>query len=1073
MAPTSKNSRKRNENEIRLLVCLSCKSTGTGRRREKCFEGTLNSGVLRCRGLTQHIQRCNNENECWEFYNNRQLIDHTNGGRIDFRTSGLEPIEEDLPSPKRHHFSVSRLGLTLTGNGPLSSLVQDNHNLNSQVLYNPCQPRLDRDVIQSLARTNENVLIGDGQEFTHNDSDFSEAALPAVPTTIDKIEALLPPSNMLIAEIELLNVMIRHKMPLNAYKSIFEWAKMCQGMTGFEFSSRTTKRRERQTIVNEIHNHIAIPDYAFEPKTIKWLPDEKPIQVYVRPFMKAVNALLSNPALVKEENFSFPHPENPFLSKPTETGEKTYITELHHGKWWSETWEKKCTAENEILVPVILYMDSISLDVHGKLSLTPLNMTLGIFNTATRKLPSAWETLYFHPDTSFEATRNETPARKKSQTSLDVVHNLHNGLRVALESFKELTERPGGVFWDNLPYAGKHWEVSMKFAIAFVIGDTELHDKLCGRFNCRNDRVKCLCRHCNCPTKYTVNPSKQPGMKLFVPSDLSPHLPLNTLRDVSHHPIENAFHDLDFGANQHNIHLATPGECLHMHQLGVAKRAMEAFEDFVMGRVRQEPEQRKKKGHRQKALDIISQIAQQYGQQIARQSDREFPRTKFTTSILSTTKKEGKDFAGIILCALIAMMSDTGKDALKSMAHLSDERIRGQIRTFELILQMEEFLQYGALEKGPQQTNFRKTIVHFINEINKNCKRKKGMDTVLIKNHLYFHLHDYIEMWGPPAGWDSAPSESHHKSEIKAPSKNTQQNPSTLIKQTIKRMVEYRTIKRFRDVFPLQGPPKSSSRKPPVWGARFSIFKDPSGKATMEWKNKQRNGIRPFYPQEVLDFCAEYVVPITKDNRVEGFTEHYRTDKGRDDLQLTFRCHPSFRSEAGQTCDTWYDWAVFDLGEDGQIPCRILCLLDLFGLTYGTHSIRGFDVDADGPHAIVQRFRSEPTAVEPSRIISRGKLRDELYLLPCDCIVSEVAVVQNRSGDGTESREFFVLANKVSWRQQFFDTMRTIGRKSFHELYLPSMDEEDLLVVLDEVEEDSDLEEDSNEEDLEEEEEEY
>jgi len=54
-----------------------------------------------------------------------------------------------------------------------------------------------------------------------------------------------------------------------------------------------------------------------------------------------------------------------------------------------------------LLVPLIFYMDGISLDAHGRLSLTPLNMTLGIFSTETRKRPEAWSTIYFHPRSNF------------------------------------------------------------------------------------------------------------------------------------------------------------------------------------------------------------------------------------------------------------------------------------------------------------------------------------------------------------------------------------------------------------------------------------------------------------------------------------------------------------------------------------------------------------------------------------------------------------------------------------------------------------------------------------------------
>ena len=40
-------------------------------------------------------------------------------------------------------------------------------------------------------------------------------------------------------------------------------------------------------------------------------------------------------------------------------------------------------------------------------------------------------------------------------------------------------------------------------------------------------------------------------------------------------------------------------------------------------------------------------------------------------------------------------------------------------------------------------------------------------------------------MWGPPAGWDSAASDSHHKTEIKAPTKNAQRNASSFIEQNL------------------------------------------------------------------------------------------------------------------------------------------------------------------------------------------------------------------------------------------------------------------------------------------------
>ena len=391
---------------------------------------------------------------------------------------------------------------------------------------------------------------------------------------------LMPPGPQLTADIELMTIMMKHKLSLNTFKTIFDWATTCQSRIGFDFKTATP--RSRDVIFDQIRTRLNLSEDNFKPEIINWLPDNIPTQIFVRPFMNALNALLSNTSLVKEANFLFPDASTPLSPVNLVDDEHTDITELHHGKWWSNSWKTLCKPNtDEILVPIILYMDGISLDAHGRLTLTPLNMTLGIFNVATRTRPDAWETIYFHPDAEFLSSDHS-----RKYKSVENIQNLHNGIKAALSSFKEACESEEGVLWECLPYAGREWTVKMKFSIAYIIGDTELHDKLCGSYGCRNEKVKQLCRHCNCPTNSSSNPSKQTTTKLWTPNDLCPIMSDEFFQTNSHHRIHNAFHDLDFGSyNPHNIHLCTPGECLHMHQLGVAKRALETFENFVMGRL--------------------------------------------------------------------------------------------------------------------------------------------------------------------------------------------------------------------------------------------------------------------------------------------------------------------------------------------------------------------------------------------------------------------------------------------------------------------------------------------------------
>ena len=83
-----------------------------------------------------------------------------------------------------------------------------------------------------------------------------------------------------------------------------------------------------------------------------------------------------------------------------------------------------------------------------------------------------------------------------------------------------------------------------------------------------------LCQHCDCLTEYCNVPIRQHNTTLWKPSDFAPN-PDNTEAEhkeyfisISHHPVENAFHLLNFGSgNEQNIHTGTPRKNVHMMQL--------------------------------------------------------------------------------------------------------------------------------------------------------------------------------------------------------------------------------------------------------------------------------------------------------------------------------------------------------------------------------------------------------------------------------------------------------------------------------------------------------------------------
>ena len=1068
------------------VYCIKCFGKGKGKKKPKIFKDAVEheNGRIYSRKLCEHIT---STKECRSFYNNRPYL----GGRLNHRSSLLKFCRHrDIQRDLQRELRGIELGVTN---------IPGNKNLQSQVTLDPFVPTMDRQFLDEMLNesfddttaddgwmphgydtdasgedlddgSNMGTSSGDEDEHSFHDNDSNDSSdgeegkeeegKEERSSTLPPPESITTPNHQryvtddLRVKLKLMKIMRQHNIPLKAEREIIDWAYHAHRMTCFNWNvAGELLMTNRDTTMK--HFYKAVPELSkneFEPQLIDWhiKPTEKvrngitKKQVYIRSFRKALKSLLTNADLVKEDNLSFPNKETPLSPEdnPPLNPKETVVTELHHGSWWYESWKKMChEGKNEILVPVILYMDGISLDNHQRLSIEPLNMTLGIFSNLTRATrPDAWETLYFHP----QAAKNEG-------SPLNNLVNLHTGLRAALESFKEASELPDGIGYSNLQWNGKRWSVRMKFCISLFVGDTVIHDQLTGHYNSRDpEKVKMICRHCSCLSEHIVTSRKNVGsdvpkdLKLWKPCDLdNPTLENGETEEqyfkrISHHRIRNAFHDLNFGANEHNIHIASPGEKLHMHQLGCEKRACETFNDDFLA----------VSGHKAKLKASMNRLTRHYGALISRQSDRDFPRTQFSES-MDTTKKEGNHFGGMVLIQMIALRSEAGRKLLESKVGM--DAIQKRIYVLELILGMEEFLKYSATKCELRQLP--KMVVHFVDNINNHLRRRTGAGNKLIKNHMYFHLPKYIEMFGSPAAWDSSASESNHKTEIKAPANRTQVIKSLLIKQTCHRQTEYRNIDRLDREFDMYGG-KCNKKEIPgdegwAGGSRFQIRKDAAGSPYMKWDKKKNedNGV-PHHPSTILQFCCDHVLPAIDGDILHGFTEHQRYNED-EKRKIMFRAHPSYYSNTGQTDKVWYDWAVFNIhlaesessanrGEYStrQYACQILCFLHLEGPFTGKR-VQNFRVNSPGYYAVVRRLKfpmKEPEEMfqyklnAPSSFVWECEVHDRLYLFKCDEICEEVAVIPN-IGSANQAKHF-VLGNRGHWLDSFRQRMSAFANKS-------------------------------------------
>ena len=449
------------------------------------------------------------------------------------------------------------------------------------------------------------------------------------------IHPMVTPDPAVISNLSLLQIQHKYGIPLAGIREIQKWAHDSYNSHNLIFKGKPPTRKKQ---FKRIRQAMGIPrEDKFTEVAIDWLPEKKKRPIHVRSFEDCLYELLSNQELTGTNgcNISLPHPSDPYKTHPDQL--PTYSSQLHHGWWWRETMTECCKKEKEILVPIIGYMDGVATDTNDRLPVCPFNITLGIFNTTTRRKADAWTTMLLYPDDKSEASL------QKGTEAIHKLQNLHNSLHCAFTDLRQLMESDKSIPW-KLQYGprGIEWDVQLKFAFAYVIGDTEMHDKLCGRYGTRTRNIKSICRHCDCATEDLAQGRDIfEANSMFTPEKLDPEShDAEYFQSVSHHPIDNAFHDMYFGANKFNIHLATPGECLHMVQKGVCVRVVESLANIWRDPTAEQDDVAAVEGNHKSKIYLaeFDKLGKIYGAHLSRQSDRNKPRTKFQSSLFSKTK---------------------------------------------------------------------------------------------------------------------------------------------------------------------------------------------------------------------------------------------------------------------------------------------------------------------------------------------------------------------------------------------------------------------------------------------------
>ena len=236
----------------------------------------------------------------------------------------------------------------------------------------------------------------------------------------------------LVASINLISILSKAKTPLYLYDQITNWAKNCVNALDIDFGLSQTLNRSN--LINQLKARYDFK--CVEPKIIKsQLPsNNESIDIVVHDFTSSLYSLLNDTILMQQSNLLFminSESEIIFQNKQKSENIKVY-NDIDSGSVFEKAHATYVTEQNELLCPIIFFIDKTHTDVNGRLCLEPVRFTLGIFNRATRSNPLAWRTLGYISDISSKASSNQ---------SIDKIKDYHFIMSQILTDFKKCQKK--------------------------------------------------------------------------------------------------------------------------------------------------------------------------------------------------------------------------------------------------------------------------------------------------------------------------------------------------------------------------------------------------------------------------------------------------------------------------------------------------------------------------------------------------------------------------------------------------------------------------------------------------------
>ena len=758
--------------------------------------------------------------------------------------------------------------------------------------------------------------------------------------------------------IDLLKILNSINAPKHAYNDIVKWARNLN-------TNLMAQPISRENLISSLSKKLSLEN-LFPKMVALILPCGNTVQVTKTCFLTALFSLLSDPDLMQPQNLVF---GNDIFRKFKIDNDNHVFNDVESGKWYSETQYRMCKDGNDVLVPIILYIDKTYIKSKPA---EPISFTLGIFKRHIRNDARAWRELGRIPGKLGDLVPNRKfPQNKLAEIKLNNWHSVCSFLLSDLKS----AQNQNGLHW-----VMHNQKCKLQIPIMYIVGDIMGHDMICSRKSGHSKMMKGVTHSCNISRSNCGDPYAE--CQLYGSNDIrslqSIVQDMNKSNDEKNQAIlqlnqkgfysdvKNAFADLDFGANPNGIHGACAICLMHTFKQKFPNVVTEIY--FLIY----------SQSSKSKNRLLVNRSVTRLIPRLLRQSYRSFPiLTSFTVSLLkpkytlSANEKFARTFAlflfsmttfgwtypfkckhrqimnDIEIKRRISLLEETisiyyfmfSTDFKKQYIGSGQQEIRAYMDRFKNCMEYFDYCpdEVGGLEEQPVDRDDDDNDSQSSSSTEEETKPKKDHCT-FPKFHYLTHVCAMIEMYGSSQNFDGGINESHHKYNTKSPGNRSQGRMHTFDSQTSNNLVSNIVIDkaiRCRNTIHVG---EVSSESPNHIGTKSAksttnieinngsskFIITPNGR--MKWTKSDYT-----IPEKVRTFFFSNVVDTLPNKQgILGFTElNYKGN--------IIRAHPSYNN------DEWYDWVQIQWQyQHGVYYCPSKVLLfyaidgDLYAIVHST-----------------------------------------------------------------------------------------------------------------------------------------